>query len=287
MKAHISTFFFVFTFLNSVNGKQFENDKGSNSDSIKIPFYFGLNVNGPTFIQIKNSMDSIVFNHEGDWKDWGSQYQKTLLKGKYRIFIKVDQNSLNTLIAEEHFEIIGNETLIDVSVVLIRGRTPCKELIVTKYYGNEFDIKLKRIWNPQSQFEMDSSFLPDYEVLNSSDSLLYGIYHRFSSSMSISWVQLHYITFLRYQKFENGNWLTISCNAPRIQMGLKPNEKGCTLKDMRLDCNTNNFQKKIRYRVIFQYGINNTIVRIPEKRDESFTYIEPHVYQIYDEFTIE
>lgn len=283
-----TTLIIISLFANLTFSKHVLEHKTSDSDSIIIPFYFALNAHSPTSIHIKNNIDSVVFNHNGIWKKWGSEYQNLLTrKGLYKIFIKVIQDSLNYKLIEQNFEIIGNETMVDISIVLDKGRTPSNELIVTKYYNNDLNIKLKRIWNPQNQFEKDTSFLPDYEILNTSDSILYGIYHRRSSSMLVGWVQLHYITFLRYQKLENGNWQTISCNAPRIQMELKPGETGLTLKDMILDCKITNFQKKGKYRIVLEYGINNTVVRIPEIDDnKSFTYIEPHIYRIYDEFTI-
>jgi hypothetical protein len=261
-------------------------------DSVSIPLYFGLHddyaSNGITSVQIMNDKDSIILNHTGKWKNWGSTYQTTLIKkGKYKILVNFFQDSLSIKHLEESFELQGTELMIDVTIGLMNRRESYNDITVNKYYGNQLNIELKRIWNPQKQFESKKSLLPDYEIVNNSDSTLYGIYHRRSSSMSIGWHQLHDISFFAIQKFENNYWQSVVCNAPRIQMSLKPKEIGTTLKDMVNDCPKKNFKRKGKYRIAVEYGINNAVVRKTEKLGEkTCIYAETYVYRIYDEFVI-
>jgi hypothetical protein len=260
---------------------------------VNIPFYFGLSDykfknNGPTRVVVTNEKADTVFIHEGKWDHWGASTRKAVLKttGIYFISVEFFADSADKKQLNEQFTIEGKEEKIDLTVSL----EVYLQITVNKYYGNVLGLELKRAWYPQKQFTgADTTFLPEYDIVNTSDSTIYGIYHRFSSSNAISWVQLHDIAFLGYQQWKNGEWgYYIPCNAPRIQMNLKPGQTGNTLKDMKNDCGRSNFREGEKYRVVFEYGINNTIVREKELREDflRYYYEEPHIYCIYDEFTL-
>jgi len=57
---------------------------------------------------------------------------------------------------------------------------------------------------------------------------------------------------------------------------------------MILDCGKENFEKGGKYRVLVEYGINNTVIRRKEgtKQLSATVYVEPHIYQIFDEYDI-
>jgi len=242
---------------------------------------------GPNYVYIKNEKGDTIFEHKGKWDYWGGSTSQGYLKetGEYFITVIFFQDSLNKTILNEQFSVVGDEEKIDLTILLERSN----QITINKHYGNILNVELKRLWDPQKQFTRpDTTLLPDYEIKNTTDSTLYGIYHRFSSSASISWVQLHYIGFMAFQKNENGEWWFMDCNAPRYQMELKPGATGATLKDMKLDCGISHFQKGGRYRVLVEYGVNNTTVRENLTKDSiRYYYIEPHIYTIYDEFTLQ
>lgn len=274
---------------NPVAGKIISSAKGP----VAVPLDFGLNDDyskyGATRIIIKDPEGNTVFTHSGEWKNWGSESTGIILKkiGAYEVIANfiTDSNSIAKEL-HEHFEVSGSESRIDLTVALVNDRGDGYNMLTAnKYYGNELGIKLKRVWNPQAQFKRDTTLLPEYEVLNTSDSILYGIYHRFSTSLLISWVQLHDLGYLYFQKMGKNGWEYMSCNVPRVNMDLKPGDKGSTLKDMVLDCSCRNFSKGGKYRILFEYGINNTTVRRP-LINNSWTYVEPHIYQIFDEFSL-
>ncbi len=264
-----------------------------NPQKVTVPFNWGFNndnfPSSNTIIDLFDPLDSLIFRNSGYKPFWGLQ-PKGLLKltGKYKVHIIYFLDSVTKKDFNEYFEINGSENKIDLVVNLMSFGQRCNEVYVTKYYDNQYKIRLKRLWNPQEQFASKKELLPDYEWNNPSDSAIYGIYHRLSSSSMISWIQNWNIAYMNFQQYSDSGWLSLSCNAPRIEAELKKGQTGKTLKDMVLSCSKDEFKKNNRYRILIEYGINDAICRWTKSSnnlDSSF-YYEPHIYEVADEFTV-
>lgn len=161
-------------------------------------------------------------------------------------------------------------------------------IYLDQYTTNRKSVEFKRLWDPQEQFKKNSTLLPDYEVTNRNDSTIYGAYLRFSSMLSINWVQSHYIAFMGFQQKSDSGWLSLSCNAPRIEMDVKKGATGKTLKDMVLGCEVSNFKRGETYRVRIDYMINNRVFEknSPKNEYEGNVYVEQTIYTYTDEFVL-
>jgi hypothetical protein len=257
-----------------------------------IPFSFGLHndYDDKAHFTITNAAGQICFSHTGQWKHWGSVPQKPFQKtGTYTLTIKFPEDTVKRDDIEQLIVLDNELEKIDISVASVNGfGGSYNGITVNKYYGNKLNLKLSSNWNPQHQFETDSLLIPDLIVTNTNDSTVFGIHHRFSSSMSVSWVQKHYITFLRFEHLVGSKWTPIKCNAPRVQMDLKKGEQGETLKDMVLGCVKKNFKRGEKYRVVLEYGINDGTTKRVEATATSaqYIYLENYIYQIMNEFEL-
>ncbi len=249
----------------------------SNQDSLKI--------------EMINSSDSVAFLHQGPLEGWGMRMiGKQIRTGKYNLFLSWYEDNKRQKTSREI--IINPETEffslnIELANEPLRGRTH-NAIYLDQYTGNLNSVEFKRIWNPNEQFKTDTILLPDYEVINKNDSALYGAYLRFSSKLSINWVQPHDIAFMRFEQKTNSGWVGLNCNAPRIKMNLKKGAKGNTLKDMVLGCAVSSFQAGQTYRVRIDYMINNRIYeKNPSKGDyKDNVYVEQTIYMYTDEFKL-
>lgn len=249
----------------------------TNSDSLKI--------------EMINSSDSVAFFHQGPLGSWGMRLiGKKIRTGKYKMILSWYKK--NKPVKTQKEIIINPETeLFSLNIELAndpeRGRTH-NAIYLDQYTNSLNSVEFKRIWNPQEQFKKDSVLLPDYEVTNKNDSTLYGAYLRFSSMLSINWVQPHYIAFMRFEQKTDSGWIGLRCNAPRIEMDLKKGAIGKTLKDMVLGCPVNFFKLGQTYRVRIDYMFNNRIYQKNPSKDsfDDNIYVEQTIYMYTDEFKL-
>jgi len=242
-------------------------------------------------IEIVNSFDSVAFFHEGPLAGWGMQdIGKKIRTGKYNLILSwYEDNKWHKTMREI---LISPETdFFSLNIELANdpqsGRV-YNAIYLDQYKNSLNSIVFKRIWNPHEQFKKDTFLLPNYDVMNKNDSTLYGAYLRFSSMLSINWVQPHYIAFMMLEQKSDSNWIALSCNAPRIEMNLKKGATGKTLMDMVLGCPVSNFKLGETYRVRIDYMFNNRIYEknSPKGNFEDNVYVEQTIYMYTDEFKL-
>jgi hypothetical protein len=262
---------------------------------VSIPFSFAFNndyfPSAATRVIITDARDSVVFENKGYQPSWGLQPKGNIITtGKHKVHVVFYTDSVTKREFEEFFTVAGNEKQFDISVNLMAGfRGQSNELYVNKYYGNQYKVQLKRLWNPQQQYNAQKELLPGYEWTNPSDSTIFGIYRRRSASSMTSWVQNWNIAYMQFQMQVGAEWVYLPCNAPRIGAEIKKGQTGKTLTDMVLSCDAKEFASKGRYRVLIEYAINNAVLRkTPAAANAAASvYYEVHIYQVTDEFTIE
>ncbi len=238
-----------------------------------------------------NSFDSVAFIHQGSLEGWGMrQIGKKVRTGKYTLILSWYKDN-KTVKTKKEIVIKPETELFSLNIELAnepqRGRVH-NAIYLDQYSNSLQSIEFKRLWNPQEQFKKDTILLPNYEVTNKNDSTLYGAYLRFSSMLSINWVQPHYIAFMRLEKKSDSNWIPLSCNAPRIEMDLKKGATGKTLTDMILGCPVSNFKIGETYRVRIDYMFNNRVYEKnpPKNNLEENVYVEQTIYSYSDEFKL-
>jgi hypothetical protein len=259
-----------------------------------VSLFFALHddyaTKGETVVIVRNSKMKKVFEHKGEWENWGSKKVGTIAKkGHFSIEVIYYRDSLNKQTFTESFELIGDEIKISLNIALFDGvREPHNSVAVKKYHDNDLEMELVRDWDPSDQHEKDSAMLPKYTLINKSDSTIFGIHHRQSASLKVSWVKLHSIAFTYHQKLIDGQWRNINCKSPRIQAELKPGEKGNTLNDIVFNCDQKHFTESGKYRVVVEYGINNASLRETKSTNTTprIVYLEPHIYQVVDEYKL-
>jgi hypothetical protein len=240
-------------------------------------------------IKIINSSDSVAFLQQGPLEGWGMRLTgKQIRTGKYNLLISWYKN--NRPVKTQKEIVIKPETeLFSLNIELAnepeRGRVH-NGIYLDQYTNSLNSVEFKRIWNPQEQFKKDTVLLPDYEVTNKNDSTLYGAYLRFSSMLSINWVQPHYIAFMRFEQKTDSGWFDLSCDAPRMEMNIKKGSTGKTLKDMILGCPVHFFKLDKTYRIRTDYMLNNSIKQKNSFKDnfEDNVYVEQTIYMYKDEF---
>jgi hypothetical protein len=243
-------------------------------------------------IEFVNDSGSIAFKHHGPLEGWGMRMtDKKIRTGKYDLILSWNKNGKAVKTKKEI--LIKPETeFFSLNIELAndpqRGRT--HNAIYLDQYTNSLKlVEFKRNWNPQEQFKKDKILLPDYDVTNKNDSTLYGAYVRFSSMLSINWVQPHNIAFMKFEQKTDSGWVNLNCNAPRIEMDLKKGAIGKTLKDMVLGCEVNNFKSGQTYRVGINYMINNSTYEknAAKGKYEDNGYVEQTIYMYKDEFVLQ
>lgn len=242
-------------------------------------------------IEMLDSADSIAFSHRGPLNGWGMrQIGKKIRTGKYKLMLSWYKNNKPVKTLKEI--VINPETeFFSLNIELAndpkRGRTH-NAVYLDQYTNGLNSVEFKRNWNPKEQFKKDSVLLPNYEVTNKNDSTIYGAYFRFSSQLSINWVQPHHIAFMRFEQKTDSGWISLRCNAPRIEMDLKKRSTGKTLQDMVLGCSVNFFKLSQTYRVRIDYMFNNSIYQKNPSRDnfEEHVYVEQTIYMYTDEFKL-
>lgn len=248
-----------------------------NRDSLKIEF---IDNSGLTFLI-----------HKGELQGWGMRWtNKKINTGEYRLRLTWEEES--GLKKTERKILIKPETKY-FSLNIELANEPLKKrehnaIYLDQYTKSLEDVEFVRKWEPMEQFESDTLFIPDYNVTNKNDSTLYGAYTRFSSSLSINWVQPHSIAFMEFEVKTDSGWVDMSCNAPRIEMDLKSNEQGRTLKDITLGCAKENFESNRTYRVVINYMLNDRIFEKNKKQKEmeDNVYVEQTIYSYEDEFKL-
>jgi hypothetical protein len=260
-----------------------------------VPIILGIHTEhtNPDSVKIEmiNSADSVAFFHQGTLKGWGMRMiEEEIRTGKYNLIVSWYKN--NKPVKTQQQIVIKPETeLFSLNIELanepLRGRTH-NAIYLDQYTNSLKSVEFKRIWNPQEQFKKDTILLPDYEVTNKNDSTLYGAYLRFSSMLSINWVQPHYIAFMGFQQKTDSGWINLSCNAPRIEMNIKKGATGKTLKDMVLGCPVNLFKLGETYRVRIDYMFNDRIYQKNPSKDnfDENIYVEQTIYMYTDVFKL-
>jgi hypothetical protein len=259
------------------------------SNTINIPIYFDISY----FRSGTDSLSVTITGENGMPVARHTVKSKTLTSLRAATITNAETYSIHILVKgdtthlefSELFTVGANEESIrfDISVT---GRNTPPILTAIRYYPNQFNVSFQRLWDPQRQFNNKDRFLlPQYDVRNRYDSVIYGIKYR-ENSKAERWIELHPAGFIRWQKWQNGNWEFIDCNAPRIDMALGKDSTGHTLpEDTDRNCEKTNFKKGGRYRVCFEYGINNwTRHEVKQEgRIPHHYYIEQKVYCVYDE----
>jgi hypothetical protein len=242
-------------------------------------------------VEFVNDVDSVSFIHLGAQEGWGMRMTgKKIRTGNYKLILswygngKPMKTKKDILIKPETEFFSLN---IELANDLRRGRE-FNAIYLDQYTNNLKSVEFRRAWDPQKQFQKDSLLVPDYEVTNKNDSTLYGAYLRFSTQLSINWVEPHNIAFMSFEQKTDSGWINLSCNAPRIEMDLKKGNSGKTLKDMVLGCPVNYFKPGEKYRLRIDYMIDNrTFERNPASGEyEDNVYVEQTIYMYTDEFQL-
>jgi hypothetical protein len=286
----------IFLFIHlSVNSCSSQVSKDKTAYGKLVPVMLGIhNEHGKPDslkIEIIDSADSLAFFHQGALEGWGMRMtDKQIQTGKYKLILSWYKNNKSVKTQKEI--VIQPETeLFSLNIELAnepaRGRTH-NAIYLDQYTNSLPSVEFNRIWDPQEQFKKDTLLLPEYEVTNKNDSTIYGAYLRFSSMLSINWVQPHYIAFMRLEQKTDSGWISLGCNAPRIEMNLKKGAAGKTLKDMVLGCAINFFKPGETYRVSMDYMFNNRIYQMNPSKDnfEENIYVEQTIYRYTDEFKL-
>ena len=242
-------------------------------------------------IEMINDSGSVAFKQQGGLDGWGMRMiEKRIQTGKYTLILSWNKDG--KAVKTQREVVIKPETVffslnIELANDPQHGRTH-NAIYLDQYSNGLSSVVFKRTWDPQQQFKKGALLIPDYEVTNNNDSSIYGAYLRFSSMLSINWVQPHYIAFMRFEQKTDSGWVAMGGNAPRIEMDLKKGATGKTLKDMELGCPVQNFKPGKKYRVRIDYMLNNNIFeKNPAKGAfEENGYVEQSIYMFLDEFEI-
>ena len=240
-------------------------------------------------IELVNDLDSIILLHQGKLEGWGMRtIDKKIQTGKYNLILSWYENGKPQKTKREI--LIKPETeYFSLNIELAnKGERVFNAMYLDQYTNSMKTVEFKRKWDPLKQFNKDSILLPEYDVTNKNDSTLYGAYLRFSSMLSINWVQPHNIAFMQFEQKKDTGWITLGCNAPRIEMDLKKGATGKTYKDMVLGCPVDTFKPGNTYRVRIDYMLNNAIYeKNPKKGEyEANGYVEQTIYMYTDEFEV-
>ncbi len=263
---------------------------------VEIPFLLGihnehLNKDSLKIEFIDNSNTPILI-HQGDLKGWGMRWADNKIKtGEYVLRLTwVEESGLKK--TERKILIKPETKYFSLNIELANDTLWERDhnaIYLDQYTKSLEDVEFVRNWNPSEQFKSDTLLIPDYEVINNNDSTLYGAYTRYSSSLSINWVQPHSIAFMDFEVKTDSGWVNMSCNGPRIEMDLKSGEKGQTLKDMILGCAKEAFELGRTYRITINYMLNDQIFEQNKEKEgiEENVYVEQTIYSYEDEFEIE
>lgn len=279
----------------SVNSCSSQKSKDNTGYGEFIPIMLGIHTEhtNPDSLKIEmiNSADSVAFFHQGPLEGWGMRpIENKIRTGTYHLILSWYYHN-KPVSTRQEIVIKAETTLFSLNIELAnepeRERTH-NAIYVDQYTNNLNAVAFKRIWDPQAQFKKDTLLLPDYEVTNNNDSTLYGAYLRFSSVLSINWIQPHDIAFMRVEQKTDSGWISLRCNAPRIEMNVKKGATGKTLKDMVLGCPVSYFKPGQTYRICIDYMINNRIYQKNPPKDTlaGNVYVEQTIYRYTDEFTL-
>ncbi len=262
---------------------------------LPIPYMLGIHTehkdrNALKIVFIDNLNNEHLI-HEGALDGWGMRWtDKKIPTGAYLLVLSWKEDSV--LKSTQRNIVLKPETRffslnIELANEPFRGREQ-NAIYLDQYTESLPEVNFKRNWNPAEQFKKDSILLPDYDVVNQHDSTIYGAYLRFSSALSINWVQSHYIAFMRFEKLDEGDWVGMRCNAPRMEMEIQSGDTGKTLDDMVLGCATDQFLTAEWYRIRIDYMLNDRIFERNEKigNIEDNVYVEQTIYSFTDEFKI-
>lgn len=269
--------------------------KDKTADSKSVPIILGIHNEheNPDSLKIEmiNSADSVAFLHQGSLQGWGMrQTGKHIMTGKYKLILYWYKNN-KPVKTQKEIVIKPEIDFFSLNIELANkpeGGRVHNAIYLDQYTNSLNSVEFRRIWDPQEQFKKDSVLMPDYEVTNKNDSTLYGAYFRFSSRLSINWIQPHSIAFMRFEQKTDSGWVRMSCNAPRIEMNIKKGYTGKTLKDMVLGCPSALFKLGQTYSVRINYMLNNRVYQNNPPKDafEDNVYVEQTIYMYTDEFKL-
>ena len=242
-------------------------------------------------IELIDTFGSVAFFHQGLPEGWGMRPTGRKVKtGNYTLLLTW-YNDNKMIKTKKDIQIKPETVYFSINIELAndyrRGRV-FNAIYLDQYTNSMNTVEFTRRWDPMQQFKKSKILLPEYEVTNRNDSTLYGAYLRYSSVLSINWVQPHDIAFMRFENKTGNDWVTLNCNAPRMEMKLKKGATGKTLKDMVLGCEVSTFKAGRLYRIRIDYMINNAIYEksIPGGGYEGNVYVGQTIYMYTDEFKL-
>lgn len=260
-----------------------------------IPFKLGIHndhsLKDSLKIEFIDKTNKALLIYKGNYSKWGMHWSdKEIKSGEYLLKLSWQEDS-GPKQTTKQILINPEAKYFTLNIELANSTELGKAynaIYLDQYLPSLENVKFSRKWNPVNQLTSDTILVPEYEVLNQHDSTIYGAYTRYSSMLSINWVQMHDIAFMKYEAQTDSAWVPFSCNAPRINMDLKSGEKGQTLKDMVLGCAVKKFEKGQAYRIIVDYMLNERVFEENAAKGdmEDNIYVEQKIYSFEDEFTL-
>lgn len=234
-------------------------------------------------VDLINMADTVAFHHQGPVPGWGMQETgKKVPTGEYTLLVHWKDSTTRREVKRKLL-IKPATAYFSLNIEL---HPDGSGIYLDQYTDSLPGVTFKRMWDPAHQFGERSIISPDYTVINTNDSTIYGAYQRWSSMLSINWVQMHYIAFMQFEEKTDSGWQSMGCEAPRIQMDLKKGAKGETLRDMILGCPVGHFKPGQRYRVRIDYMINDARFEKTEAQgDQLRTVFQGQtIHMFFDEF---
>lgn len=267
----------------------------ANLDTDSIPVILGVHIEhkdrDSLNVKLIAEDGTVHFEHQGTL-GWGMALtNQKIIAGKYKVLVSWLEDGVSKKTQKE--VLIKAETE-EISINIELANEPEYErehnaIFLDQYTKPLASVNFKRKWNPQKQFNKDSMMVPNYVVTNNHDSMIYGAYLRFSSQLTINWVQAHSIAFMNFEVKYEGRWVQLNCSAPRIRMKLPKGKTGKTLTDMVLGGPVSYFEKGKEYRVRIDYMIDDRVFEENSAKGkfEDNLYIEQTIYKFTDEFAVE
>ncbi|MFN8288836.1 MAG: hypothetical protein U0U70_01140 [Chitinophagaceae bacterium] len=234
-------------------------------------------------VDLINTADTVAFHHQGPVPGWGMQETgKKVPTGEYTLLVHWKDSTTRREVKRKLL-IKPATAYFSLNIEL---HPDGSGIYLDQYTDSLPGVTFKRMWDPAHQFGERSIISPDYTVINNNDSTIYGAYQRWSSMLSINWVQRHYIAFMQFEAKTDSGWQSMGCETPRIQMDLKKGAKGETLRDMILGCPVNNFKPGHTYRVRIDYMINDARFEKTEAQGDQLrtVFMEQTIHMFRDEF---
>lgn len=258
-----------------------------------IPLFFGVNNNylkpDSMKISLTDPSGKIVLDVKGYNPVWGLVSKDSLfISGRYTYTVRFFADSVSPKTFSNSFDVNGDEEKLDFSVNVSPYLPGDAEVYINKYYGNKFKLDFIRKWDPAAEYMSKDSIAPDYEIKNNYDSTIFGIYRVQSSIFATHWARLHDAAYTELEKWENNSWQRLWTNSCVIAANIKKGETGKPYPDLIYSTAKKDLKGPGKFRVSFEYGINDFITRMPDSLSKDFPnlYYETHICRCYDEFEL-